>query len=515
MARSIMFVGTASNVGKSVLCTAFCRILHRDGFSVAPFKSQNMSLNSAVTPSGREIGRAQAVQAEACGILPNEHMNPVLLKPLGGMRSQIIVQGLVYDTRSARDYFLDRKEEIWEAVVESHRYLAERYDVIVIEGAGSPVEMNLKPREIANMRTAEMADAAVILVADIDRGGVFASVVGTLQLLEPHERARVKGVIVNKFRGDSGLFAEGRRMLEEYACVPVLGVIPYIQDLRIDEEDSVGLEADRYRAPGRLTAGRDLPAGAKGGEDSLRIAIVGLPHIANFTDFDPLFLEPGVQAYFCRRPEETRGAAAVILPGTKSTMGDLEWLWVNGWMDALRTARADGVWLFGICGGYQMLGSRVYDPYLQEADSAENSGLGVFDTVTTISAEKVTVLVDGELAGNFTGIPVAGYEIHMGQTVHGAARCPFAQTRRVSDANSQMEGDVSADGRTIGTYLHGIFHNDVFRTTWLNSIRREKGMSEMAGVSVSLQEVREGAYNHLEAVVREHLDLEYLYRLLD
>ncbi len=539
MARNLMFVGTASNVGKSVICTAMCRILHRDGYRVAPFKSQNMSLNSAVTPSGREIGRAQAVQAEACGILPNEHMNPVLLKPMGGMRSQIILQGRVYDTRSARDYFLDCKEEIWEAVLESHRFLAERYDVIVIEGAGSPVEMNLKSQEIVNMRTAEMANASVILVADIDRGGVFASVVGTLQLLEPHERARVKGVIVNKFRGDPGLFEEGRRLLEEYAGVPVLGVVPFIQDLGIDEEDSVGLQSDRYRISGHSSADLDLstdrrtdsPAGSHAGSHadspadshggspadsradfgSLRIAIVDVPHIANFTDFDPLFLEPYVQAYFCRKPEDMRGADAVILPGTKSSMGDLEWLWATGWAAALREAQADGVWLFGVCGGYQMLGSRVCDPHHQESNVAEYPGLGLLDSVTTLFPEKVTVLVEGELSGNFTGVAVQGYEIHMGHTMHGAARRPFAQTRRLSDPGRRMEGAVSTDGRTIGTYLHGIFHNDAFRTAWLNRIRSAKGMPDQA-VSVRAQETRDAAYDRLETVIREHLDLDYIYR---
>ncbi|MHB1629216.1 MAG: cobyric acid synthase [Bacilli bacterium] len=531
MARSLMFVGTASNVGKSVICTAMCRILHRDGHRVAPFKSQNMSLNSAVTPSGREIGRAQAVQAEACGILPNEHMNPVLLKPIGGTRSQVVVQGRIHDTRSARDYFFDRKEEIWEAVLESYRFLAQRYDVIVIEGAGSPVEMNLKPREIANMRTAEMADASVILVADIDRGGVFASVVGTLQLLEPHERARVKGVIVNKFRGDPGLFEDGRRMLGEYAGVPVLGVIPYIRDLGIDEEDSVGLAAERYRGSSRSVADLDLPTdrraidrandrtnggtngGANGltGGGSLRVAIVDVPHIANFTDFDPLFLEPCVQAYFCRNPEDMRGADAVILPGTKSTMGDLEWLWTKGWPAALREAQECGARLFGVCGGYQMLGERVRDPHLQESDAAEYPGLGLLDGVTTLFPEKVTVLVEGELSGDFSGIAVQGYEIHMGRTVHGDARRPFALTRSPSVAGRQMEGAVSADGRTMGTYLHGIFHNDVFRTAWLNRIRSERGLPEQ-GVSVRVQEARDAAYDRLETVMRKHLDLAYIYR---
>lgn len=500
MGKSLMFVGTASNVGKSVLCTAVCRILHRDGYRVAPFKAQNMSLNSAVTPSGREIGRAQAVQAEACGLLPNEHMNPVLLKPIGGMRSQIIVQGRVHDTQSAREYFLDSKEEIWAAVVESHRFLAERYDVLVIEGAGSPVEMNLKSRDIANMRTAEMADASVILVADIDRGGVFASVVGTLHLLEPHERARVKGLIVNKFRGDPALFAEGRRMLEEYAGIPVLGVVPYIKDLGIDEEDSVGLESHRYRETSRSFA-------------DLRIAIVDIPHIANFTDFDPLFLEPGIQAYFCRNPGDIQGADAVILPGTKSTMGDLQWLWAHGWMEALLEAQENGVWLFGICGGYQMLGLRVCDPDRQESDMDECLGLGLFDAVTTLLPDKVTVLAGGQLIGDFKGIDVEGYEIHMGSTVHGATRRPFAQTHSLSDATRQMEGAVSADGRTIGTYLHGIFHNDAFRTSWLNGIRRGKGMSEQ-GVSVQVQDVRNAAYDRLETIIRDHLALDYIHQWL-
>ncbi|QSO52978.1 cobyric acid synthase [Alicyclobacillus curvatus] len=355
MARSLMVVGTSSNVGKSILATALGRILTQDGHRVAPFKAQNMSLNSAVTPSGREIGRAQAVQAEACGILSNEHMNPVLLKPTGNMQSQIVLQGRPIGTKSARDYFYDEKELLWKAVVESYQFLAQRHDIIVIEGAGSPVEMNLKRRDIANMRTAQMAEADVLLVADIDRGGVFASIVGTLQLLDSDERKLVKGIIVNKFRGDARLFDEGRRWLEDYTGVPVRGVIPYIPNLAIDAEDSVGLSADRYHK-------------AKISGEGIRVGIVQLPHISNFTDFDPLFVEPDVGAYFCTQPDELDHVDVIVIPGTKSTLMDLRWLNDNGWTASIQRAVQGGVYVLGICGGYQMLGTEIHDPEHLESE---------------------------------------------------------------------------------------------------------------------------------------------------
>ncbi|QSO46509.1 cobyric acid synthase [Alicyclobacillus mengziensis] len=503
MAKSIMVMGTSSNVGKSILATAICRILTEDGYRIAPFKAQNMSLNSAVTPSGREIGRAQAVQAEACGILPNEHMNPVLLKPTGDMRSQVVLQGRPVGTRSARDYFYDEKDTLWQAVVESYQYLAERHDVIVIEGAGSPVEMNLKTRDIANMRTAAMAGAGVLLVADIDRGGVFASVVGTLQLLDPDERRMVKGIIINRFRGDASLFDEGRRWLEEYTGVPVLAVVPFIPNLGIDEEDSVGLASERYhktRAVG----------------PSLRVGIIQLPHISNFTDFDPLFLEPNVHAFFCSKPEQLADADVIVLPGTKSTLLDLNWLHENGWSKAVVGAVRRGAHALGICGGYQMLGKQVYDPEHHESNLDAISGLGLFDSVTTIHPHKKTVLVMGNFIGPFEGIALAGYEIHMGTTLFEGQQKPLAVTRPAHKddlAEASLEGHVSPDGRVIGTYLHGVLHNDEFRNQWLNDIREAKGLPPQA-VATNTLAIRAAAFQRLADTVRSHLDMNLFYRIL-
>ncbi|MCL6454015.1 MAG: cobyric acid synthase [Alicyclobacillus sp.] len=510
MTPSLMVVGTSSHVGKSIVATALCRILSEDGHRVAPFKAQNMSLNSAVTPSGREIGRAQAVQAEACGILPNEHMNPVLLKPTGHLQSQIVLQGRPVGTRSAQSYFFDEKEELWRAVVESYQFLAERYDVIVMEGAGSPVEINLKRRDIANMKAAQMADASVLLVADIDRGGVFASIVGTLALLDPDERRRVKGIIVNKFRGDARLFDDGRRWLESYTGLPVLGVLPYIDHLGIDEEDSVGLTADRYRRAGATSA-------------SLSVGILRLPHIANFTDFDPLFLEPDVHAYFCSEPGDLARADAIVLPGTKSTLADLDWLRRTGWRAEIQACVARGAYVLGICGGYQMLGVEVRDPGRQESDLAVVPGLGLMDAVTTIQADKTTVLVQGTFLGRFAGIPLEGYEIHMGVTEFFGTQNPLARTRRAGDGAATvdgtdrdaevLEGHVARDGQILGTYLHGLLHNDAFRAAWLNEIRRQKGLPPQPP-QANMQSLRARELDRLARTVRAHLDVDSIYQML-
>ncbi|GMA62673.1 cobyric acid synthase [Alicyclobacillus fastidiosus] len=500
MGKAVMVVGTASNVGKSVLCTALCRILHQDGYRVAPFKSQNMSLNSAVTPSGREIGRAQAVQAAACGILPNEHMNPVLLKPTSRDRSQVVIQGRVYDTKSSREYYQERLGEIWQAVVESYTYLVERHDVIVIEGAGSPVEMNLKPTEIANMRTAEMADADVLLVADIDRGGIFASVVGTMQLLSASERARVKGIIVNKFQGDPSLFDDGVKLLESYTGVPVLGVIPYVRDVGIEEEDSMGLQGERYHVQ------RDTPG-------AIRVAIVQLPHISNFNDFDPLFLEPGVDAFFCQTPDDLQGVHVIILPGTKNTLDDLAWLHEFGWIKAISSAREQGTFLFGICGGYQMLGRHVQDPYHQESAVNHQEGLDYLPVVTEMAREKSTILVAGQISDAYVGAEVSGYEIHMGVTSYLPGARAFARVKSAVDVADRPDGCIADEGRIIGTYLHGIFDNDDFRGKWLASIRVAFGLPN-ANAHTSMIATRDAAYDRIADVVRRHLDLRPVYEAI-
>lgn len=526
VAKAVMFVGTSSNVGKSILATALCRILAQDGYRVAPFKAQNMSLNSAVTPSGREIGRAQAVQAEAAGILANEHMNPVLLKPTAG-RTQVIVQGRVWDTVSAKEYFLAGKNKLWPYVVESYQFLSSRWDVVVLEGAGSPVEMNLKSRDIANMRAAELANASVFLVTDIDRGGIFAAIVGTLQLLTPAERNLVKGIVVNKFRGDKELFVEGVRMLESYTGLPVVGVIPHLGDLGIDEEDSVGLDNPRYRLPqgagghlgghvveDRLAEGPAVEVSERAGQGGIRVAILQLPHLANFTDLDPLFLEPGVVPYFVTEPAQLAGADGIILPGTKSTMSDLEWLFTQGWQKEIQRLVANRKHVLGICGGYQMLGHAVQDPHHQESQWDERTGLDLFPTLTEILPEKRTVLSEGVLQGPFSGLEVKGYEIHMGETtfIGTDVPLPFAVLRGEEAAQSRADGAISKNGRVIGTYLHGILHNDAFRTAWLNEIRRDKGQSPQP-VRVLAAQVRTQAYDRLATAVRSHLNMDLFYQL--
>ncbi len=491
---SLMIVGTASHVGKSVLCAGLCRLLKQDGHAVAPFKAQNMSLNSAVTPSGREIGRAQAVQAEAAGILPNEHMNPILLKPTGAARTQVVLQGRVHATVSAREYFTARRDDLWAAVCESYAHLRERHEVVVIEGAGSPVELNLKARDIVNMRVAEMADAVVILVADIDRGGVFAAVVGTLALLTPAERARVRGVIVNNFRGDSALFADGVALLEACAGIPVLGVIPHIPDLRLDEEDSLGLTGRRYR--GRGDAGDAA--------DRLRIAVIRLPYMANFTDIDPLFLEPDVDAAFVADAGGLIGVDAVILPGTKNTVDDMLWLDESGLAAAVRGAARAGVAVFGICGGFQMLGRRVDDPHGVETDRGGTDGICLLPHSTTLLQEKTTLLVSATLRGVYAGISVRGYEIHMGLTdLDGAA--PFGAVD-----GTRVDGAMSDDGRIAGTYLHGVMHNAGFRRAWLNRLRERRGWPPLA-LTAAVDAPGEQEYDRFAGIVRRHLDLARIY----
>ncbi len=498
MAKSVMVMGTSSHVGKSIMVTALCRILRQDGWDVAPFKVQNMSRNSAVTPDGLEMSRAQAVQAEAAGIPANAHMNPILLKPTDGRSSQVIVQGRVHSNQPASMYMHAEKADLWRAATASFQYLAERYSVIVMEGAGSPVEMNLKAHDLTNMKAAEMANAAVVLVADIERGGVFASVVGTLDLLEPDERARVVGVIINKFRGDPSLFDDGVRFLEERTGVPVLGVLPYVSDLGIDEEDSLGLTSARYK-----------PRSAVG----IRIAILPLPHLANFTDVDALFLEQDIVPFFCRTPEDLASADAVIIPGSKNTMEDLIWL-QRGWAPALQQMRLRGCPILGICGGYQMLGQVVRDPEGFESPRAEVMGLGWLPIDTTLVSPKRTTWVRGHLVDAWGGHPVAGYEIHMGRSNATAEGMPLAVVRAQDDEATHLEGSVTADGKVAGTYLHGILDNPGFRERWLNRIRHTVGLTEHPTAVASIEAIREQAYDRLATMVRGHLRLDIVYKAL-
>jgi adenosylcobyric acid synthase len=500
--RAIMFVGTGSDVGKSVLTAGFCRILHNRGISVAPFKSQNMALNSFATPEGGEIGRAQAVQAQACCIQPHTDMNPVLLKPNSDTGSQVIVQGKVVGNMSVKEYNTF-KPEAFRKVEDSFERLRSGYDFIVIEGAGSIAEINLKSHDIANLRIAEMADCPCILVADIDRGGVFAQIVGTLELLEPKEKERVKGVIINKFRGDPSLLEPGIEFVEKRTGVPVLGVVPYFTHFRIPEEDSVALEKRGNRAQE-----------TGNGKDKIRIGVVRFPRISNYTDFDALEAETDVELSYIRETGELAGLDILILPGSKSTIHDLAFLSKQGLFQKIGEFTDTVV---GICGGYQMLGKRMQDPGGVESSNAEAEGLGLLDVDTVLLPEKETHQAEARLlrgaalaAPGCEGI-VSGYEIHMGETTLGPEAKPFAQiVRRSGRKVAVPDGAVSSDGRVFGTYLHGIFDNNGFRTAFLNRIRREKGLP-----AISSECGTEDPFDLLADHLERHLDMDRLLRFCE
>ncbi|WP_088547697.1 cobyric acid synthase [Paenibacillus aquistagni] len=519
--RAIMLQGTASDVGKSVVTTALCRIFKQDGYKVAPFKSQNMALNSYVTPDGKEIGRAQGVQAEACGIMATTDMNPVLIKPMQDMQSQVVVHGKPYLNMSARNYrtdFLPTAKEIVTAAVER---LKADYDLVVMEGAGSPAEINLKHNDIVNMNMAAWAEAPVILVADIDRGGVFASIVGTLELLEPAERDRVTGFIINKFRGDVELLRPGLDWLEERTGKPVLGVLPYADDLDIEAEDSVQLAQWK---------GRVDP------ENDIDIAVMALPRISNFTDIDPLNAEHDVRVRYVRRLDELGDPDIIILPGTKSTIADLEWLQASGLaagIEQIRSRRAQlgkKTWVAGICGGYQMLGRSLADPHGVETEAGTKvAGLGLLPLRTTFTLEKRTEQVAGTVVslhhkwGSMRGIAVQGYEIHMG-TSHvdedggieqrrGLLELSNLNVSEMEQGEALLDGTLSEDGYVFGTYLHGIFHNDAFRRQWLNMVRESKGIEPLP-LMLHYQEQREQAFDRLADLARAHLDMERIYSII-
>jgi adenosylcobyric acid synthase len=456
-AKTLMIQGAASSVGKSLLVAGLCRLYARRGLRVAPFKAQNMSNNAGVTPEGGEVGRAQVTQAEACGIPLHVDMNPVLLKPEADNRSQVVVLGKKLDTLSARDYYR-RKTELWEVVTAALARLRERNDLVLIEGAGSPAELNLRRGDIVNMAVALHAHTPVLLAGDIDKGGIFAQLLGTLWLLAPEERALVKGLLVNKFRGDPGLFTDGVRILEERGGVPVLGVIPWLEDHGIPEEDGAGLD-DPASAP--VLGATESP--------QVDIAVIKLPRIANFDDFDPLAAEPGVRVRFVQAPNNLGRPTAMILPGTKHTLADLAWLHANGLADALLGLAAQGVALVGICGGYQMLGHSISDPDGVEG-GGEAAGLSLLRVRVIFRGAKVTQQAVAHPLGRWPWLtaaePLTGYEIHAGQAETPA---PLLELRR-TDGSHTLDGAAAPDGRIWGTHLHGLFHNDDFRRAWLASL---------------------------------------------
>ncbi len=505
-ARALMVLGTSSHVGKSILTAALCRILKQDGYDVAPFKAQNMALNSAATPEGLEIGRAQAMQAEAAGIPPAVDMNPILLKPQGDARSQLVLLGRAAGEVSARGYHGRRVRELFDTVVESYRRLAARHDVVVLEGAGSPAEVNLADSDIVNMRMARAANAACLLVADIDRGGVFASLVGTFALLSAVDRKRVRGFVVNRFRGDSKLFDPGVSFLQRRLRRPCLGVVPYLNDLGLDEEDSVALQADRRTAvrwPHET-----------GPRRRLRIAVLAFPYISNFTDFDPLAAEPSVALAFTNKPAEIAQADVVILPGTKQTLGDLAWLRKTGLAAAVcdRARRRQPV--IGVCGGMQMLGREIGDPHGMEG-GGRRAGLGLLSIRTALGRDKVTVRARASLpparlfGGRVPSRSFPGYEIHLGSTHYEAGARPLLRVQREHSSSHTDDGASSRDGYVIGTYMHGFFDADDFRHTLLRALRASAGLSSPAALAPFTSE-REARFDRLAAHVRRALDVRQI-----
>lgn len=508
MAKTIMIQGTASHVGKSVLVAALCRIFHRDGYRVAPFKSQNMALNSFVTRDGGEMGRAQVVQAEAAGRDPEVDMNPVLLKPTGQASSQVIILGRPVGNLSAREYHRDFTGQAWQTICEALIRLQEDNDIIVIEGAGSPAEVNLQATEIVNMRVARETGAPVLLACDIDRGGALAAVVGTLELLAPEDRDRVAGIIINKFRGDLSLFQPAVDFLEERTGKPVIGVVPYFQGFRIQEEDTVNEDT--------IARSRENKAG------DVEIAVIHLPHISNFTDFDPLEDEPDVSLRYVGRGTPLGKPDLIIIPGSKNTMGDLAYLRRTGVEGEIKRLSASGVPVVGICGGLQMLGRVLYDPLRVESDITAIEGLGLLNITTTFAGEKITTQVragvcgPGRLLTGARSCEVIGYEIHMGRTDLGDGVVPaFEISHRFGGTDGIMDGASSIDGMVWGTYIHGIFDGACFRREIINALRVMKGLPRLElPASLSAWEQRQRDYDRLAGVVRGSLDMGKIYSLL-
>lgn len=499
-ARAIMVLGTGSGVGKSFIVAGLCRILSDAGVRVAPFKAQNMSNNSFVTREGGEIGRAQAVQAECARVEPSVHMNPVLLKPSADDGSQVVVQGKAIGTMRAREYYRLR-ERIWSAIQESYAQLSREYEFLVIEGAGSPAEINLREFDMTNFRTAELADAPCLLIGDIDRGGVFAWLWGTLALLDEVERERIKGLVINKFRGDFKLLHPALHSLENLCGKKVLGVLPYEPDLWLEEEDAVTLEQAWGLHPFQ----------------GLDIAVVLLPRISNATDFQILTEEPGVCVRMVRRSEELGSPDLVILPGTKATVADLKYLKAKGLAEGILEHAGRGGRILGICGGFQMLGEQIEDCEGVESGAPLEKGLSLLPIRTKFASEKTLRRVRGRISKDIFSFHVqgtlSGYEIHMGETkIEEGATPLFEISTEGLDGPWRPEGAVDPSGRILGTYLHGIFDEASFRSSFLGALWKDTGKAKPSGLegAPSLAFIREKNYNRLAQLLRTHLDLNFL-----
>jgi adenosylcobyric acid synthase len=489
--KAIMVVGTTSHAGKSLIATALCRILSRRGWRVSPFKGQNMALNSYVTPNGGEIGHAQAVQAWAAGVMPCVEMNPILLKPQGDMTSQVILMGKAVGQVSASDYYEQYFTQGWQAIEASLRYLTNEFDLIVCEGAGSPAEINLKHRDLTNMRVALHLNAPTLLVVDIDRGGAFAHVVGTLELLDPEERALIKGVVINKFRGQRSLLQPGITWLEERTGIPVVGVIPWMEEL-FPAEDSLDLLDRNFKKK---------PA------SELTIAVIRLPRISNFTDFDPLEAEPSVTVKYITPTQSLGHPDAVILPGTKTTIPDLMLLQKTGMAAEIQSYAAAGGTVLGICGGFQMLGKTLADPEGIEGQEGRYSGLDLLPLKTVITGNKIAR--QRLVSSNYpqVGLPVTGYEIHQGRSRLLDSEEGVKQSSYKPLFDDPGLGIVDVSQSIWGSYLHGLFDNGPWRRAWLNHLRQQRGLSSLPTGVANYREQREAVLNTLADTVEAHLDL--------
>lgn len=539
-----MIQGTMSNAGKSFVVAGLCRVFRQDGYRVAPFKSQNMALNSFVTKEGLEMGRAQVMQAEAAGIEPSADMNPILLKPTSDVGSQVIVNGKARGNMDARAYF-DYKKELVPDIRAAFSRLSERADIIVVEGAGSPAEINLKENDIVNMGLARILGAPVLLVGDIDPGGVFAQLVGTVDLLEPEERARIKGFVINKFRGDPSLLTPGIDMLTERTGIPTLGVLPYIR-ISLDDEDSLSNRLGNAGAdsPGKANlseTGNAFGSGENVENAPVDLAVIRLPHISNFTDFDVFDMIPACRVRYIETPSELKGADMVILPGTKNTVGDLKWLRERGLAEAVKRYAGEGNPVWGICGGYQMLGLSVEDPdHVETEDGGAVDGLGLLPVKTVLRRSKVLSQVEGRfldepsccgIFGKLSGLRIDGYEIHMGTTemaetigISKPVR-PFLSIREESYHTERTDGMVC--GNVCGSYIHGIFDADGVASALVEMLKDRRngtgGDSESrasaSGDSVpspgsSYQRFREQQYDLLADMIRQNMDMNTVYGCL-